>query len=154
MVRAAIGEIAKKRIPGSQGKKPKGCASIGERSREQAIYNFKARAIAPDRDKIAKSRGVCLMRQNRGFAGGARLAHLQREPRAAQTLQSLRGQFPAAAAAGRRIHDREIGFIHRETIAARSSCLPISSASTGRLIFMEAVRGKSWSQTKYPLMRL
>jgi hypothetical protein len=37
---------------------------------------------------------------------------------------------------------------HNPTTASRVTDLPISSASTCRLIFMEAVRGKSFSQIK------
>ena len=43
---------------------------------------------------------------------------------------------------------------YKPTIASRPTDLPISSARTCRLIFMEAVRGKSFSQIKYPPTRL
>ena len=44
--------------------------------------------------------------------------------------------------------------IYNDTIADRPSDFPISSARTWRLIFIEAVRGKSLSQITYPLTRL
>ena len=44
--------------------------------------------------------------------------------------------------------------LYNPTTAERSTDFAISSASTCRLIFMEAVRGKSFSQTRYPPTRL
>ena len=44
--------------------------------------------------------------------------------------------------------------LQSETTAERSNFFPISSASTCRLIFIDAVRGKSLSQTTYPPTRL
>ena len=44
--------------------------------------------------------------------------------------------------------------LQSETTAERSNFFPISSASTWRLIFIDAVRGKSLSQTTYPPTRL
>ena len=58
-------------------------------------------------------------------------------------VERARGQLSTASSAGCRIHDREIGFVHRETIAPRSICLPIWPARMTRLIFIAALRGKS-----------
>ena len=43
---------------------------------------------------------------------------------------------------------------YKATIAACSTDFPISSARTCRLIFIDAVRGKSFSHTRYPPTRL
>ena len=48
----------------------------------------------------------------------------------------------------------ELSVAHNPTTAPRLAVFPISSASACRLIFMEAVRGKSFSQIRYPPTRL
>ena len=101
-------------------------------------------------------------------------------PPARQAFEGASQQRAAPTASCRRIHDCEIGFpqsfdpmcgemgagkmparqppaealLYNPTTAERSTDFAISSASTCRLIFMEAVRGKSFSQTRYPPTRL
>ena len=83
------------------------------------------------------------MRKHRAFTGSARFTHFEVQARGAQPIERRRSKFAATSAAGCRIHDREIALVHTTTIAPRSSPVPICSASTARLIFIEAVRGKS-----------
>ena len=55
VIRSAIGEIAQKRIAGSQRKKSKRGAPCGERSGEQAVDDLKSRAVASHGNKIAEA---------------------------------------------------------------------------------------------------
>ena len=81
---------------------------------------------------------VCLLL---GFIIAALLYNVEKEEQA--------GQLAAAASTGRRIDQGEIRLLHNSfTDVARSSRRPICSARTTRLIFSDAVRGKSWSQIR------
>ena len=85
-----------------------------------------------------------LQMQNHQFVDKLPWGDLHRdEARRAEPVQRARGQLSAAPAAGCRIHDREIPFVHRVTTALRSSCLPICPARMTRLTFIAALRGKS-----------
>src|SRR5262249_7610330 len=71
-----------------------------------------------------------------------------------QTLESGSNQASALTASSGRIDDSKKSFVHRRITFDRSTVLPISSANSLRLIFMEAVRGKSLDQIMYPPTRL
>ncbi len=97
----------------------------------------------PTAMNLRKPLGISPARMHGSFSGSARFAHFESKACRAEPLERARGQLSAASAAGCRIHDREISLIHKETIAPRSSCLPICPARMTRLIFIAALRGKS-----------
>ena len=142
-VRPVFNEVSKKRIAGSEGKKSQGGAAFRCRVRKKSVDDLEARAVAAHGNEFAKTVGVSAARVHGSFSGSARFAHFEGKACRAEPLERARGQLSAASAAGCRIHDREIGFVHRETIAPRSSCLPICPARMTRLIFIAALRGKS-----------
>src|SRR5271166_6688659 len=69
-----------------------------------------------------------------------------------QTIKRLGNEPATAPSAGSRIHNSEkvapVG--HSSTTAARPRVVRTSSASKLRLIFIDAVRGKSLPHNKYP----
>src|SRR5207245_9223909 len=69
-------------------------------------------------------------------------------------LQGCSDQLATAAATRSWIDHGQKAVAHNSiTVLSGSRLLPISSAKIARLIFMDAVRGKSLSQIKYPPTR-
>src|SRR5216683_2067683 len=146
IVRPAFGEVAEERIPGPERKEPERGAPLRGSSGEKPIHDFEARAVSSDGDEIAIAFGIGAVRERGGFAGSARCAHFDGEARGPEPVERRPSELPAASTSRRWIHDREVALVHKATIALRSSVLPICSARTARLIFIEAVSGKSWFQ--------
>ena len=142
-VRPVFNKIAQKRITRSEGKESQGSATLRGSVRKKSVDDLEARSITAHGDEFAIAVRVTAACIHSGFSGSSRFSHLKAKSRPAKPVKCARGQFPAASAAGCRIYDREIGIAQKETIAPRSSCLPICSARMTRLIFMAALRGKS-----------
>src|SRR6266481_5241950 len=154
IVRTAFGEIAEERIARPERQEAERGAPFRCRSGKKPIDDFEARAVATHSDEIAIAFCIRAVREHDSFAGRASCAHFDIEARGAKSFQRRRTKFPTAPTARRWIHDREVALVHKATVALRSSCLPICSARTMRLIFRAALRGKSCSQMTYPAMRL
>ena len=151
---AAVGEFPQERIPRTQGKKCQGGRLAAFRLRKKTIHDLVGGAVAADRDELPVAATVGGPRQFRGLAWSPGLGDLELDPSRAQPLQRRPHQLAAASTPGRRIDHCEIGRLHSATTAARLELLLISPASAARLIFMDAVRGKSPPQSRYPPTRL
>jgi len=108
--------------------------------REKAIHDFEARAVATHSDEIAIAFCIRAVREHDSFAGRASFAHSISKP--------ARGVFQAPPEqASRNAHSPPLDSRWRSSArsqgnrALRSSCLPICSARTMRLIFKPALRG-------------
>src|SRR6185437_3123425 len=114
---------------------------------KHAVHDFIAGAIASYGKKLPPAAGVGLARKTCSFAWTRRFRDIHFDAFTAKICDSSVSQLTAAAATGSGINDCEEWFGHSGTTLVRSICAPICSASTPRLIFREAVRGKSRSQT-------
>jgi len=141
--RSVFNEVSKKRIAGSEGKKSQSRAAFGGRFRKKAVDHFKAGAVTAYGDEFSVAVIVRPAREDGSLPRSARFAHFEAKPRCAELFESSCGQFSTTSAARGGIHNGKIGFIHRDTIAPRSSPSPICPARMTRLIFIAALRGKS-----------
>src|ERR1700722_12553079 len=112
---------------------------------KKSIDDLVRRAVSADRDKLAISAGVAIPRQVRTLAWASGVDHIQFDSSRPQTFQRLGNQLATASSARSRIHhgEKSARATHSSTTAARPRILRTSSASWLRLIFMDAVRGKS-----------
>ena len=117
-------------------------------SDEQAVRDLVGSSVAAHSDKSTIAAAIIFARKLGGFAGLRGLHDFQSKAAGAQAFERRTNQLAAASAARSRIHHRHEGVVHSFTAAARSMVLPISSARTVRLIFNDAVRGKSRSQIR------
>src|SRR5207244_13569049 len=86
---------------------------------------------------------------------GGCLGRLSVDPDWSQALEGRSNQLATAPATRSRIDHGQTAVAHSSiTVLSGSRLLPISSAKIARLIFMDAVRGKSLSQSRYPPTRL
>lgn len=115
-------------------------------SGKQAVDDFVRRAVPANGDEATVSSGVGVPCQLGGVAWRSALRCLQLNTGGTQAINGWSEKFATAASTRRGIDNRKITIDHSSTTAEeRSSFLPISSASSVRLIFIEAVRGKSLS---------
>ena len=121
---------------------------------KKPVHYFVRGTIATDRQKTPASSSIVFTRKLYGLARLRRLDNFELQSTCTQTLERWPDQPATAPASGRWIHHRQVSLVHSWRMDARSAVLPISSARTVRLIFKEAVRGKSLSQIKQPAMRL
>src|SRR6266550_8014589 len=154
IVRSAFGEIAEERIACPERQEAERGAPLQCRSGKKPIHDFEARAVATHSDEIAIAFCIRPVREHDSFAGRASFAHFDIEARGAESFKRRRSKLPAAPTPRLWIHDGEVALVHKATVALRSSCLPICSARTMRLIFKPALRGKSCSQITYAAIRL
>src|SRR5258708_1938766 len=156
MLHTPVAKIPEEEIPCPEGEEPQRGRPAGIRLREKPVHHFVGSTVPADRDELSLTLRVGLARNPRGIACALRLRHLNRNSARSQPLQRRTQHLAAAPAARRRIHDGQIRpqLIHSFTTAPRSTVLPNSSASACRLIFIDAVRGKSSSQITYPPTRL
>lgn len=126
-----------------------------ERIRKKAVHNLVGSSIPTDRDKTAITTSVTRAGDFGSLAGTGGFSDVDVESARAQAFEDRSHEFAAAPTTGSGIDYCEISLVHSATMASRPMpTFPISSARTVRLIFMEAVRGKSRSQSKYPPTRL
>src|SRR5450755_813137 len=154
MLDAAVGEFAQERIARAQRKKRQRRRLAGFGLREKTVHNLERSTVAANRDKSPVAANIGSPRQFRGFALSGGLRDFQLNSPGSQAFERGLYQLAAASATGGRIHHREIGGFHNATTAARPALLRISSARAVRLIFMDAVRGKSSLDSRYPPTRL
>src|SRR5229473_2224502 len=156
MFHTLVAKIPQEGIPCSQRQKPQRRTLTQARFWKKSIHHFVGSPVPADRDELSLTLRVGLARNPRGIEGALRLGNVDRNPARSQPLQRRLQQFTAAPTACRRIHDSQIRprLGHSPTTAPRSTVLPNSSASTCLLIFIDAVRGKSFSQITYPPTRL
>ena len=153
---ATITEVAKKGISGTERQKCKTRMIFSGCLRKQAVHNFKGCAIPPNSDEAADAPLVGGSREFGCLSGGTRGGYVDLNSSRFQAIERRSQQLTAAPASRGRINNGEIVLPHDDwsrvlytvTIADRCADFRISSASTWRLIFMEAVRGKSLSQTR------
>src|SRR5581483_5826149 len=141
-------EISEEGIAGPKRKKSQRGSCTFDGLRENAVDDFVGSPVPSDRDEFA----ITLLPSRLGEPGCiprfSALFHINGHFRRPQTLQRGPNQFPALPASCRRIHDCQKGFAHKGSTAGRSIVFPMSSPNSFRLIFMEAVRGKSFCQIR------
>src|SRR6185437_3895303 len=156
MLQPALAEIAKKGIARAQGKKAESWPLAAFRLGEESIDDLVGGAVAADRQEIALAAGVGLAGDGTGVPGAAGFRQFQFDAAGAQPAQGFVYQFAAAPPTRGPVYHCQKAPAHKGTTAESRSgrSRPISSASAVRLIFSDAVRGKSRSHSTYPPTRL
>src|SRR5467141_300936 len=168
-------KIAQEGIAGAQRQETQCDALDGGASRKHTVEDFVSGAITTDGKKAPVPLIVSLARQLHGVARTRRSDDVDLQSFLAQTRESRPGEFRGAAATGGGVDDGEETIhlerertrnadsrfrqsfpnrLHNGRIAAAPSSFARRSARTLRLIFNEAVRGKSSSSRTTPWTRL
>src|ERR1700735_720339 len=156
VLHSAITEIAQKRIARPQGQESERGTIVRVRLRKKAVDQLIGSSVPAHGDKFSATARVGLTDNSRRIGCGLGFRHLDRNSASSEPLQSRNQQLTGATTTSRRIHDGQIGFLpaHNATTTPRSTVFLTSSASCCRLTFIDAVRGKSFSQMKYSPTRL
>ena len=155
-------------MPVPSGRKAERGPALGLCLGEYAVHNLVRRSVAPNREEIPVALRIGAAGERCCLARPARLRNFEIDADPPNAIERRGCELAAASAAGRRIHDGEEASRSRPqnlrrdallgdqrgTTASRPMAFRICSANSARLIFNDAVRGKSASQTRYPLTRL
>jgi len=109
---AAITEVAKKGISGTEREKCQGRPFFADRLRKQAIHNFKGCAIAPHSDKVSNAALVGGSREFGRLSRGTRGGNVDLNSRRLQAIERRSQQLIAAPASCGRINNGEIVLPH------------------------------------------
>jgi len=148
-VHALVAEIPQKGVPRPQGQKTKGATFYRRRTictGKNSIYDFVRGAISTNSNEVPITSGVGFAGNRDSLSGRGRFSHVDLNSGGSQPVEGRRDQLSAASPSRSRIYHCEKLVIHNPTTAERCRRLRTSSASSVRLIFMDAVRGKSLSQ--------
>jgi len=123
--------------------------------RKESIYDLVRGAVPAPCNELPTALLVALAREPCRIARRGRVNSIHLQSGGPKLFQSFVRELSALASTRRAVHDcQHPPIFHNGCTALRSSTLRICSANSARLIFIEAVRGKSFSHTTYPLMRL
>src|SRR5579863_7352544 len=152
MFNPAIAELPQERVAGSQGKKSQRRRIVRFSPRKQSVHDLIRCPITSNGNKFSITAGVGVPHQVCPLARTARFDHIELDSPRSQPIQRLCNELATPPSTRRRIHHGEerARVDHSSTTAARPRALRTSSASSVRLIFMEAVRGKSLLHNTYP----
>src|SRR5581483_4720495 len=125
-----------------QREKSQSRALAGRCCGKQAVYDFVGSTVAADRQESPVPLGVGFSRKLGCFCGAVRLSYFELESSRPQFPQRRLHQLATAAPTGGGIDDGKEFFLHSALTAASRVRLPrICSASSARLIFIDAVLG-------------
>src|SRR5581483_5438414 len=155
VVGAAGAEVSQKRISCAEREKSQSWWLSALRLRKQAVDDLVGSTVAADGEESSISGRIRLARQDDTFSRGMGKVRFESNTRRAQILHGRAGKLSRAPSARRRIDDCEPILFHSGVRAeSRLVRLRICWASSPRLIFSDAVRGKSRSHKREALTRL
>src|SRR5581483_10842447 len=151
-IQTLLTEIAKKGVPRSERQKTQRRPVVLRHRKmlaaENPVYDLIGGAVAAHGDKLAAASRVGFPSNGYAVPGRGGFFRVDLDSRGPQLIKHGAHQLTAAPAPGRRIYYREVRVVHNSTTSDRFRRRRTSSANSERLIFMEAVRGKSLSQIK------
>ena len=179
-----MAEIAQEGIACAERQKPQPRSVTSESFWVEAVHHFIRSTVATDGDEVPYATPIRFTRDSLCISWTTGFGDFNFKAAGSQPIQGRSEQLAALSAARRRIHNGQVGSRHdpprwnplaaipfsdkclieptlRRTVlvqqfinASRFVVFAISSAKACRLIFIDAVRGKSFSQIRYLPTRL